>query len=205
VERPPGRILPARFYARDTLTVARELLGARLCRRTADGVWLWGRIVETEAYVGETDPACHGAAGLTQRTRILYGAPGRSYVYFSYGMHYLFNTVTERRGFPAAVLVRALDPEGGLERMERNRRGRGGFLLTSGPARLTEALEIGAAENDVPLQGGDLQIRDGAPFPVRIACGPRIGIRKAVDRPWRFWLAGNPYVSRPLGRTGRGT
>ena len=119
----PGRILPVAFYRRDTLVVARDLLGCILARREVDGSWTGGRIVETEAYRGEDDPACHAAAGLTPRTEVLYGAPGRAYVYFTYGMHHLLNVVTERRGFPAAVLIRALNPLAGTERMA-SRRGR---------------------------------------------------------------------------------
>ena len=201
----PGRTLPAAFYARDTLVVARELLGALLCRRSPDGEPLWGRIVETEAYVGESDPACHGAAGLTPRTRVLYGPPGRTYVYLNYGVHYLLNAVTEREGFPAAVLIRAIHPGGGLDRMQANRRGKGGRLLTAGPGRLTQALGIRLEDNDRSLGSPSLQIRsDGAPGE-RVACGPRIGIRKGLERPWRFWLSGDPYVSQGPAPETRGT
>ena len=195
-KRPPGRVLPIAFYSRPTLTVARELLGCLLCRRESDGTFTAGRIVETEAYIGETDPACHAAAGRTPRTRVLYGPPGRSYVYFTYGMHYCFNVVAEPEGKPAAVLVRALHPEAGLKRMQRRRRGREGFLLTQGPARLCEALGIDLDLNDVSLAGPVLTIRTDGTMPDRVVTGPRIGIRVATDRPWRFWVEGNPFVSR---------
>ncbi len=192
--------MPTAFFARDTLTVAREALGLILARREPDGAWTWGRIVETEAYVGEDDPACHAAAGLTPRTRVLYGPPGRSYVYFTYGMHYLLNFVTERDGFPAAVLVRALRPGGGRSRMRRRRGREAERDLTSGPSRLCEALGVDLALNDVPLTGPALTVRDDGHRPERVEAGPRIGIRVGTERPWRFWVAGDPFVSR--GRPG---
>ena len=193
--RAPGRVLPVAFYARPTLDVARDLLDCLLCRRETDGTFTVGRIVETEAYIGETDPACHAAAGRTPRTRVLYGPPGRSYVYFTYGMHYCFNVVTEPEGKPAAVLVRALRPEAGLDRMEARRRGREGTQLTQGPARLCEALGIDLDLNDTSLAGPVLTVRKNGEGAPQIASGPRIGIRVATERPWRFWVAGDPFVS----------
>jgi len=189
-------VLPVVFYARSTLDVARELLGLLLCRREEDGTFTVGRIVETEAYIGETDPACHAAAGLTRRTRVLYGPPGRSYVYFTYGMHHCFNVVTEPKGRPAAVLVRALRPEAGLDRMRARRGGRNGPELTRGPARLCEALGIDLDQNDTSLAGPVLTVRADGMTATEIGSGPRIGIRVAMDRPWRFWVAGDPFVSR---------
>lgn len=194
--RLPGRVLPVGFYARDTRTVARELLGCILARFDEHWGWSWGRIVETEAYRGESDPACHGAAGLTPRTRVLYGRPGRSYVYFSYGMHFLFNAVTETDGFPAAVLVRALEPLGGLERIRANRGGREEHEWTSGPGRLCSALGITLDDNALPLQRPPLVLRSDGRRPERVETGPRVGIRKGVDRRWRFWVAGSRHVSR---------
>jgi DNA-3-methyladenine glycosylase len=196
LRRAPGRILPVAFYARPTLDVARDLLGCLLCRREEDGTFTVGRIVETEAYIGETDPACHAAAGRTPRTRVLYGPPGRSYVYFTYGMHYCFNVVTEPEGQPAAVLVRALHPESGRGRMQARRGGRTGPELTQGPARLCEALGIDLDQNDVSLAGPTLVVRTDGANVGRIASGPRIGIRVGTDRPWRFWVEGDPFVSR---------
>jgi DNA-3-methyladenine glycosylase len=199
LRRLPGPTLPVSFYARDTLRVAREVLGCLVARREADGSWTVGRIVETEAYVGEDDPACHAAAGLTPRTRVMYGRPGRAYVYFTYGMHHCLNLVTETVGFPAAVLVRALRPLAGLDRMER-RRGRTRILeLTSGPSRLCCALGVDLAFNEAHLGGPDLVLREG-PRPHRIVAGPRVGIRRGVTQPWRFWVAEDPFVSR--GRPG---
>ncbi len=194
--RPRGRLLPVAYYDRDCLTVAREVLGCLLHRREDDGTWTVGRIVETEAYVGEEDPACHAAAGLTARTRVLYGPPGRAYVYFTYGMHFLLNFVTEREGFPAAVLVRAVRPEAGVERM-RARRGRENPVeLTSGPSRLCQAFGIDLAHNTLSLAGPELTVRDDGRRPGRIESGPRVGIRLGRDRAWRFWAEGDPFVSR---------
>lgn len=209
-ERRRGRVLPVAFYERPTLEVARDLLGCLLCRREEDGTLTTGRIVETEAYIGEDDPACHAAAGLTPRTRVLYGPPGRSYVYFTYGMHFLFNAVTESEGRPAAVLVRALRPEAGLERMAARRGTEVVRDLARGPARLCEAMGIDRSLNDVPLWGPVLTLRDDGCAPKSIAAGPRIGIRHGADRPWRFWIPGDAHVSRGPGappslrRIGRG-
>ena len=194
--RQRARTLPVAFYARPTLHVARDLLGCLLCRREEDGTITMGRIVETEAYIGEDDPACHAAAGLTPRTQVLYGPPGRSYVYFTYGMHYLFNAVTESEGRPAAVLVRALRPEAGLERMVARRGTPVARDLARGPARLCVALGIDLAQNDVSLRGPVLSIREDGWSPSCIATGPRIGIRQGTERPWRFWIPGEAHVSR---------
>lgn len=195
LERLPGRAVPRSFYSRDTLQVARDLLGCLLCRRESDGTWTVGRIVETEAYIGEEDPACHAAAGRTERNRILYGRPGIAYVYFTYGMHYCLNVVTEREGFPAAVLLRALRPEAGLLRMAA-RRGRDlPRVLTSGPARLCEALAIGRELNGADFRGPELHLREDGFRVRRVARGPRVGIRRGIDRLWRFWADGDPHVS----------
>jgi DNA-3-methyladenine glycosylase len=204
LRRPPGRILPVTFYARPTIQVARDLLGCLLCRREEDGTHTVGRIVETEAYIGEEDPACHAAAGRTPRTRVLYGPPGRAYVYFTYGMHHCCNVVTEPEGKPAAVLLRALRPERGLARMAGRRGGRRPADLARGPARLCEALAIDLDLNDTSLLGPVLCIRSDGARP-RIASGPRVGIRVGTDRPWRFWVEGDAFVSRlprPAPRNG---
>lgn len=202
--RAPGRPLPASFYRRDTLTVARDLLGCILARREADGGWSCGRIVETEAYVGEDDPACHASAGLTPRTEVMYGPSGVAYVYFTYGMHYLLNVVTGAEGFPAAVLLRALHPMSGVETMARRRGRRELAELASGPSRLCQALGIDLALNRTSLTGPVLLLRSDGRCPERVSTGPRVGIRRGTDRPWRFWVEGDPCVSRarpgpPLG------
>jgi DNA-3-methyladenine glycosylase len=191
-----GRPLPASFYDRPTEVVARELLGAILEHRTPDGL-VRGRIVESEAYIGPEDPACHAAAGITPRTRVLYGPPGRSYVYFIYGMHWCFNAVTREQGHGSAVLVRALEPLAGLSLM-RSRRGVARDLdLTNGPGKLCQALGITSEQHDVRLDRGPLRILHGDPVPdEEFAVGPRIGIRKAADWPLRFYVRGHPFVSK---------
>ena len=191
-----GRPLPAAFYDRATEQVARELLGAVLEHRTADGV-VRGRIVETEAYIGPEDPACHAAAGITPRTRILYGPPGLSYVYFVYGMHWCFNAVTREEGHGSAVLVRAVEPVAGLPIMRRRRQVRRDQDLTSGPARLCDAFGITGDQNGLRLDRGPLRILQGISVPdENVVVGPRIGIRKAADWPLRFHVRQNTFVSR---------
>lgn len=195
--RAAGGVLPARFYARDTAIVARELLGAVLECRTPEGV-ASGRIVETEAYLGEHDAACHAAAGLTPRTAPLYGPPGTSYVYFVYGMHWCVNAVTRARGLPSAVLIRAVAPLHGIALM-RARRGhpRRDADLTNGPAKLCEALGIDGRLNGRSLRRPPLVIRAGMPVDDGdVIVTPRIGIREAADWPLRFAVAGDPFVSR---------
>lgn len=192
-----GRILPASFYKRETEDVARELLGAVLECDTPEGK-ASGVIVETEAYVGEHDEACHAAAGRTARTAPLYGAPGTSYVYFIYGMYWCFNAVTREVGLPSAVLVRAVEPLAGIGLMKRRRpSAKKDRDLTNGPGKLCAALGITGETNARPLQRGSLVIRAGRSYSdseVRVT--PRIGITKCVDWPLRWVVNGNPYVSR---------
>ena len=192
-----GSILPRSFYDRETEIVAREMLGAILECTTPRGK-ASGIIVETEAYVGEHDAACHAAAGRTKRTAPLYGNPGISYVYFIYGVHWCFNAVTRREGLPSAVLVRAIEPLTGVDLMRERRGPRvSGVNLTNGPGKLCAALGIDGSLNGLPLQRGALVIRSGGRVPddlVRIT--PRIGITKAADWPLRYFVRDNPYVSR---------
>jgi DNA-3-methyladenine glycosylase len=191
-----GAAVAAKFYARPTEEVARGLLGRILVsdiggrgRQTA------GRIVEVEAYLGPHDPACHAYNHRrTPRTEQLYGPPGTAYVYFTYGMHWCLNAVTESLDFPAAVLIRALEPLVGVETMGRRR---GTEPLCAGPARLCQAMGITGAVNGVSLQRGRLRIVEGAaPRKSEICVGPRIGITQAADWPLRFYLNGSPWVSR---------
>ena len=188
------------FYARPTAEVARRLLGHILvtavgARRTA------GRIVETEAYVGPHDPACHAFRGRrTPRIAALYGPPGTAYVYFTYGMHWCLNAVTEATGYPAAVLIRALEPLEGIELMRRRRaRGRGGEVrdedLCAGPARLCQALGITGELDGVSLQRGVVRLVRGDRRRRPIAVTPRIGISEAADWPLRFVEEGSPWAS----------
>jgi DNA-3-methyladenine glycosylase len=189
-------VVPKGFYARPTAEVARELLGRILVSDVGGrGQRTAGRIVEVEAYVGPHDPACHAYGHRrTARTEPLYGPPGTAYVYFTYGMHWCLNAVTETQNFPAAVLIRALEPLDGLDVM-RERRGK--EPLCAGPARLCEALGVTGALNGVSLQRGLLRIVEGrAPKRGAIATGPRIGITQAADWPLRFYLKDSPWVSR---------
>lgn len=192
---PP--VLSKSFFDRDTAVVAREMLGAVLECRSDDGVTS-GIIVETEAYIGEHDPACHAAVGRTRRTEPLYGAPGISYVYFIYGVHWCFNAVTRAEGLPGAVLVRALQPLKGLKLM-RERRGAKvqDVNLTNGPGKLCAALGIDGKMNALSLQRGPLVVREGSSVDEsQIVTTKRIGITKAADWPLRFYLRDNQYVSR---------
>ena len=190
-----GKPLPRQFYNRATELVARELLGAVLERRSREGVTR-GRIVETEAYLGPHDPACHAAAGLTERNRCLFGPPGTAYVYFIYGIHWCVNAVTRERGFGSAVLIRALEPMSGMELMVARRGLSDIHALTSGPAKLCEALDITGALDGVRLERGPLRILAGEPVPdEQVVVTSRIGIRKAADWPLRFVIQGSPFVS----------
>lgn len=203
--RAPRR-LPVAFYDRPTLEVLEDLIGKVLVhdvrgRRTA------GLIVEAEAYIGEDDPACHAAPGLTRRNAPLYGPPGRAYVYLNYGLHYLVNAVTEREGRPAAVLVRALEPVEGVALMRRRRgavRQRTGAAmrvledvdLCRGPGNLTVALGIDARQNTTSLVSGPLTIEDHGVRPPRVDWSPRIGIRVGTDVRWRATWTAHGALSR---------
>jgi DNA-3-methyladenine glycosylase len=188
---------PLRFYDRETEAVARDLLGSVLRCETEDGV-ASGRIVETEAYLGEHDPACHAVAGNTNRTKWLYGKPGIAYVYFIYGMHWCFNAVTRAEGMPSAVLVRALEPLDGIELMrERRPRARTDVQLTNGPGKLCSALGISGAHNGMPLNDSRITILRGTAVPDRqVRVTPRIGITHAADWPLRWFIADSAYVSK---------
>jgi DNA-3-methyladenine glycosylase len=179
------------FFDRSVHLVARELIGCRLFFAGAGGT-----IVETESY-DRDDPACHAYVGLTERTRVLFGPPGRSYVYLSYGIHCLLNFVAEPEGDAAAVLIRALEPTAGLEEMRARRGGKPDLDLCSGPGKLTEALGIGLEHNDADLGRDPFLLLGPEGAPPEVVVGPRIGITKAVDRPWRFSAVGSRFVSKP--------
>ena len=200
--------LPRSFYDRPTLDVARDLIGKVLVH-VRRGVRTSGVIVEVEAYIGESDPACHAAPGPTRRNEPLYGAPGRAYVYLNYGVHCLVNVVTEAQGSPAAVLLRALTPLEGVDVMRRRRaremKGRrrlagatvGDDELCRGPGNLTMAMAITLAENRVDLSGDRLFVEDRDIHAGPIVWGPRIGIRVGVERPWRAYVRDCAAVSKP--------
>jgi DNA-3-methyladenine glycosylase len=191
----PLHPLPRSFFARSTLQVARDLLGHLLVFDAPEGR-LVGRLVEVEAYRGPRDPASH-AYRKTARSRIMWGKPGTAYVYFTYGHHYCMNVVTEPDGVAGAVLFRALEPLEGVEMMRVNRGIDDERRLLSGPGRLTQAMGIGRPHNGADLTRPPLYLARGRERPVRVVAGPRIGIRTATDRPWRFRIAGSPFVSRP--------
>jgi DNA-3-methyladenine glycosylase len=197
-EGPHGPALTAEFFARDTVLVARDLLGCIL--ETNLGAELTsGRITEVEAYIGPDDPAAHGYGNRrTQRNAAMFGPPGRSYVYFIYGMHWCFNAVTEREGFPAAILVRSLEPLVGLRVMARRRGTDERELLCSGPARLCQALGITGELNGCSLTAGPVRILETTEAtPPAIVAGPRIGVSRASDWPLRFCEHGSQWLSRP--------
>ena len=180
--------LSREFYNRPTLTVARELIGARLVR-VLDGVRLVGLITEAEAYIGEEDLACHAKAGRTPRTQVMYGPPGHAYVYFTYGNHWMLNAVTEQEGIPAAVLIRAIQPIEGVQVMSVRRNGRDTF----GPGKLCQAMGITKGENRCDLTKVDsgLWIEAGISVPEKnVTIGPRVGLNTVpepwLSKPWRF-------------------
>lgn len=214
--RPSGRsnasscvarnALSRSFYERPTLVVTRELVGKVLVHETPAGLTS-GVIVETEAYIGESDPACHAAPGPTARNAPLYGPPGIAYVYLNYGIHCLVNAVTEAEGWPAAVLIRALEPFEG-EPLMRRRRARGtgkraaeyeSMSLCRGPGNLTRALGISLRQNLHDLTGSDLRIEDAGLPPREVAWSRRIGITVGVEQEWRCYAADSQAVSgRPI-------
>jgi DNA-3-methyladenine glycosylase len=188
-----ARRLGRDFFDRSVHAVARDLVGCRLFFGDCGGV-----IVETESYERD-DPACHAYVGLTDRTEVLFGPPGRAYVYLSYGIHSLLNAVAEPEGEAAAVLIRALQPTIGIEAMRARRGERPDSELCSGPGKLTEALGIGLAQNGADLSSDPFLLLGREPgWESEILTGPRVGISKAVELPWRFCAAGNPHVSKPV-------
>ena len=195
--RCPIAKLAQAFYEQPTLELARALLGKTLMRATPEGV-SGGVIVEAEAYICAIDPAAHGYLKMTPRTRVMYGPPGRAYIYFNYGMHWALNISSEPDGTGAAILLRAIQPTVGLD-LIRQRRGESMPLrdLARGPGRICAALGLGKDELGLPFTGDTLWLEDEPALPPNavIASSGRIGITKAIELPWRFYLAGNPYVS----------
>jgi len=194
-----GQALPRDFYERPTLEVAKDLIGKVLVHETRAGIAA-GTIVEAEAYIGESDPACHAAPGPTTRNAPLYGPPGIAYVYLNYGIHYLVNAVTESEGWPAAVLIRALEPVDGLPLMRR-RRAKSADAdvndLCRGPGNLTKALGIDLRQNLRDLTDSPLRIEDRGTPPRPIAWSRRIGINVGVEQEWRVTAIDSAAVSGP--------
>ena len=191
-----GAPLRESFYDRPTEIVSRELLGAVLECRTKEGVTR-GVIVETEAYLGPHDPACHAVAGVTSRTEHLFGPPGRAYVYLIYGMYWCFNAVTRERGHGSAVLVRAVSPRDGVELMRRRRpRVKRDRDLTNGPGKLCLAMGIDGGMSGTSLRSAPIVIREGSLVPDdAVVVTPRIGITRAAEWPLRYLVRDDPYVS----------
>ncbi len=194
-----GRRLSIAFFARRTITVARDLLGCYLVHETPRGR-LVGRLVEVEAYLGPRDPASH-AYRRTPRSEVMWGSPGTAYVYISYGHHACMNVVTAPEGVAGAVLLRAIEPVHGIDEMARRRGTRVPRLIGGGPGRLTEAMGVTLAHNGADLRRGALYLTDG-PRPRRIVATPRIGISVATEVPWRFVDPDSSCLSRPPARRG---
>ncbi len=203
--RPRSGSLPRSFYTRATITVARDLLGAVMVHDTPEGRAA-GRIVETEAYLRD-DPACHAFRGPTPRTQVMFGPPGRAYIYLIYGMYHCFNVVTAAHGTGEAVLIRALEPLEGLPLMARRRGTERPKDLCSGPGKLVIAMGIGKHLNGADLKNGPLRILSASSRPLtegqaaasdpgNIKVTTRIGITQAAELPLRFYLEGNAFVSR---------
>lgn len=187
-------ILPRVFYLRGTVGVARALLGKVLVHETDEWV-VAGRIVETEAYLRD-DAACHASRGMTPRTTVMFGEPGHAYVYFTYGMHHCLNVVTSPEGVGEAVLIRAIEPLCGLDTMAEHRGTAVPTNLASGPGKLCQAFGLDRRYNGLDLTRSQLLVLDDGFVPDEIVTTTRIGIRLAADKPWRFYIAGNPHVSR---------
>lgn len=188
--------LPRSFYLRPTLTVARDLLG-KILTRIDHGVQLSGRIVEVEAYLGLSDPAAHTFKGKTKRNQVMFLEGGHLYVYFTYGMHYCANVVTEAEGIGHACLIRAIEPLEGLEVMRARRKVKRDVDLTNGPAKLCQALGIDLRMNGTDLLGDEISIGDAPKInSALIGTSKRIGITKGAEHPWRFFMKGNAFVSR---------
>ena len=189
-----GKPLTRAFFSRSVLEVAPDLIGAILL---VNGIG--GRLVEVEAY-RQTDPAAHSFRGPTPRNAVMFGPPGFTYVYRSYGIHWCLNFVCEPKGSASAVLIRAIEPTAGLSVMKRRRGMDDERLLCSGPGRLCEALAITHAQNGLALNAPPFKLlaRDS---PLEVVAGPRIGLTKAVDKPWRYGLKGSRFLSKPFAAT----
>ena len=192
--------LPRQFYKRDTVDVAKDLLGKLLIRKIDDAV-LAGKIVETEAYRAHDDPASHAFRGKTERNSAMFGEPGHAYVYFTYGNHFCLN-VTARNHLPAgAILIRAVEPMDGIEIMLRNRQVSELTNIASGPGKLTKAMSITREQNGKDLCSyGELYLANSDSTDCKIGISSRIGIVRATDKLWRFFIEGNPHLSRKAAK-----
>lgn len=189
-------ILSVTFFSRPTLEVLEDLMGKVLVRKTKEGMTS-GIIVEAEAYRGEDDPASFASKGKTKRSEMLYGPPGKAFVYLTYGIHHLLNIITEKENFPAAVLIRAVEPLTGVPLMSKRRSTDNLMNLCSGPAKLCQAFAIDLALNGASVCSphSSLFIKDEGKKGGEFVWKPRIGIRQGKERLWRLYLKGNPFVS----------
>jgi len=190
-------VLPGAFYARNTLIVAKELLGKHLVRRAKGGEMV-GKIAEVEAYRGSDDPASHAYKGQTPRNKLMFGKAGVAYIYFIYGNYYCLNVTTEKEGTPGAVLFRALEPIEGIEAMQKNRGTKSLSNLTNGPGKLTQAMNITKKQNglDITIEE-ELFIYDPEEREIpEIVSAKRIGVKAGLDKPWRYYIKNNRFVSR---------
>jgi DNA-3-methyladenine glycosylase len=190
----PSKLLRS-FYIRDTLTVASELIGKYVVYNEHEKR-MSARIVEVEAYIGEDDPACHAACGPTDRNRLMYGKPGVAYIYFIYGMYYCLNFVTEKKGFPAAVLLRAAEPVDGLDSMRKKGMNQSAHVLLNGPGKFCRGFGLTLKQNGMDLTGSTLYIEDRNEQKTEIRVSERIGIRNGRDRMWRFFDTRSKAVSK---------
>jgi DNA-3-methyladenine glycosylase len=188
--------LDREFFARFTLSVASDLLGCLIVRRTATGTVLSGRIVEVEAYRGSDDPASHSFRGKTKRNSLMFGEAGHAYLFFSYGFHWCLNFTTEGRGEPGAVLIRALEPVEGVEQMRANRGISQVEQLTNGPGKLTKALAIDGGFNGEDVVTSKRLYVVGRDAPVKVGTSTRVGISRGREQMWRFFVEGNRFVSK---------
>ncbi len=198
-------ILPVSFYSRSTLKVLEDLIGKVLVRKSEEGL-TFGVIVEAEAYTGEDDPASYAFSGRTKRSEIMYGPPGRAFVHFTYGMHHMLNLVTEREEFPAAILIRALEPREGMSLMKERRQTEELINLCSGPAKICQAFGIDRSHNGLLLFSSRSPLfikegekrKEGARREKReeeLIWTSRIGIQQGKERLWRAYLKGSPFIS----------
>jgi len=189
------RTLLESFYSNDPKEVAKNLLGKVLVNETEEGI-VKGIIVETEAYYGEKDPASHAYKGKTKRAKIMWEKPGTSYVYFTYGKHYLFNVVADKEGKAGAVLIRAVEPLKGISLMQKRRGKKEIKELTNGPAKLTQSFKIDINKNGVDLTKGNFRIEEGEERDFNIVCRTRIGIKRGKEKTLRFYIQNNKFVSK---------
>jgi DNA-3-methyladenine glycosylase len=190
-----GRKLKREFYHRPTLKVAKDLLGKYLVVNSGREI-LSGKIVEAEAYIGSDDPACHAHRGMTPRNRVMFGPPGHAYIYFTYGMYHCLNLVTEKEGFPAAVLIRAIEPLQGVELMMKRRKTTNMKNLTSGPGKLCQALGLDRSLNGADLCSEEIWVEDRKEKTGKIESTSRVGVSDGKNKKWRFYICDSEFVSK---------